>query len=132
MFWEMLPMFRRNAPSTTSGSSWILKMKIIVTYRGLMRLIIVGSRFDDWMYRMSLLQLQLITTVHIFNSFLITNLSLFSGSRTEITSRGPNTEHSVGQFIVLCYSLLLRNMVQFPGKALIYTSIFVAAAICSN
>jgi hypothetical protein len=36
----------------------------------------VGSRFDDWIYWTSPLQLQLFTTVHTLNSFLITNLSL--------------------------------------------------------
>jgi hypothetical protein len=38
----------------------------------------VGSRFDDWIYWTSLLQLQLIMTVDTLNSYLITNLSLYS------------------------------------------------------
>jgi hypothetical protein len=37
----------------------------------------VGSRFNDWIYWTSGLQLQLIITVHALNSFLITNLSLY-------------------------------------------------------
>jgi hypothetical protein len=49
----------------------------IVTYRGLAWLIIVGSRFDDWMYWTSVLQLQLIITANTLNSFLIMNLSLY-------------------------------------------------------
>jgi hypothetical protein len=44
---------------------------------GLAWLIIVGSRFDDWIYFTSLLQLQLIITVDTFDSFLITDLSLY-------------------------------------------------------
>jgi hypothetical protein len=38
--------------------------------------IIVGYRFDNWIYRTSVLQLHLIATVHPLNSFLITKLSL--------------------------------------------------------
>jgi hypothetical protein len=46
--------------------------KHTVTYKRLAWLIIVGSRFDDWIYWTSILQLQLIITVHTLNS--ITNL----------------------------------------------------------
>jgi hypothetical protein len=35
----------------------------------------VGSKFDDWIYWKSLLQLHLSITIHTFNSFLITDLS---------------------------------------------------------
>jgi hypothetical protein len=89
----------------------------------------VGSRFHDWIYWTSLLQLHLIITVHTLNSFLITNLSLYlflisdwpivsrlllsSTSESEslqftkappfITSGGPNAlrSHYTEQFIFL-------------------------------
>jgi hypothetical protein len=48
----------------------------VITYRGLARLIIVNSRFDDWIYWTSLFQLELFITAHTSNSSLITNLSL--------------------------------------------------------
>jgi hypothetical protein len=83
VLWAMLPMFRRNMFSPSSGSSWNLKMKFIVTYSGLAWLIIVGSRFDDWIYWMSLLQLQLTITAHTLNSILTTSVCRIS---TEILS----------------------------------------------
>jgi hypothetical protein len=46
-----------------------------VTYKGYACLIIVGSRFDDWIYWTSQLKLHLIMTTHTWNS-LITDLSL--------------------------------------------------------
>jgi hypothetical protein len=51
-----------------------------ITYKGYEWLITVGSRFEDRIYWTSLLQLQLIITVHTLNSFLITKLSLLSGT----------------------------------------------------
>jgi hypothetical protein len=104
---------------------WVILL-YIVTYKGLAWLIIVGSRFDDWICWTSLLQLHLITTAHTLNSFLITNLSLLSGSwrvsslsnslqlsttesRTELTSCGPNMEHPVGKFIPLLLSIATKH-----------------------
>jgi hypothetical protein len=86
---------------------------------GLPWLIFVGSRFGDWIYWTSLLLLQLITTAHTLNSFWIAIFSLlsesrtglsslefwFSGSRTELTSCGPNIDHQVGNLIVRCFSV---------------------------
>jgi hypothetical protein len=37
----------------------------------------VSSKFDDWIYWTSLLQLHLVITVHTLSSLLITNLSLY-------------------------------------------------------
>jgi hypothetical protein len=51
-------------------------------------IIIVGFRFDDWIYWKSVLQLHLITTVHTFNYFLIMNLSLLSGFCTGVQPLG--------------------------------------------
>jgi hypothetical protein len=45
--------------------------------KGVAKLIIMSSRVDGWIYWMSVLQLQLIITVHTLNS-LITNLSRIS------------------------------------------------------
>jgi hypothetical protein len=46
-------------------------------YKGYAWQVIVGTRFDDWIYWTSLLQLHLIITVHTLNSFLIVNLCLY-------------------------------------------------------
>jgi hypothetical protein len=46
----------------------------------------VGSRFDDWVYWTSLLQLHLIITAHTLNPILITNFSLLSESQTGLVS----------------------------------------------
>jgi hypothetical protein len=64
---------------------------------GVAWLIIVDSRFDDWIYWMSLLQLQLIITFHTFNSFLITNLSLYFFWFSDWS-------------LVFCYSVWLSSM----------------------
>jgi hypothetical protein len=123
----------------------------IFTYKRLAWLIIVGSRCDDWIYWMSVLQLQLIVNSLYIELLLIVvwisewspvsrilDLDLcsletsiwMSESQTELTSRGPNIDHQVEQLIVLCYFLLPGNVWQSPDNALIYTSVFVAVETC--
>jgi hypothetical protein len=74
---------------------------------------IVSSRFEDWIYWTSLLQLQLITA---FNTFLIKNLSLhfFWTSDWSLVfsvelSIGPNIGHQVEQFIFLLFAVAMET-----------------------
>jgi hypothetical protein len=54
----------------------------ILSCIGVLRWIIVGSRFDDWVFWKSVLQLQLIITAHTLNYFWIMNFSVLSESQT--------------------------------------------------
>jgi hypothetical protein len=138
-----------------NGGLMILSHIYIYIYiYGVAWLIIVGSGFDDWIYGMSLLQLQLIITVYTSNSFLITNLSLYyfwisdqslvssllllsmthsceSVACSFMTQCGLPTEHTLEHFIY-CYLYIRCHGNMCSPKTVFQSGLFrVARGICS-
>jgi hypothetical protein len=121
---------------------------------GVAWLIIVGSRFHYRIYGMSLLQLQLIITVHTLNSSLITNLSLYlfwisdwslvssllllsmthsceSVTCPFMTRCGLQTEHTLERF-VRCYLQIRCHGNMCSPKTVFSNDLFcVARGMCS-
>jgi hypothetical protein len=73
----------------------------------------VGSRFDDWIYWTSLLQLHLIITAQTLNSFWITNLSLLA-LVLGLVSKSRVFYYSVRRTHSCESSLMLRPTVSRP------------------
>jgi hypothetical protein len=82
---------------------------------GVTWLIIVESRFDDWIYLTSVLQLHSIITVHPLNSFWITNPSLHSSASL---SKAPCfAAESLLLPLSVVFSLLSESYVTTDGQS---------------
>jgi hypothetical protein len=118
--------------------------------------IIVGSRFDDWIYWTSVLQLQLIITAHTLNSFYTTSIWRISHCCLNLDWSlvlrildlwisaprihylwyllgGPHRRHHVEQLIILCCSI--GCPVGYPGNFLwnnLLPGIDSFAVLCCN
>jgi hypothetical protein len=87
----------------------------------------VVSRFDDWIYWTSVLQLHLVTTVYtlisltlnlsLVQEFLVSGiLILDSVSRSELASSGPEIEHQIHEFIPSLIAVVLKTCVNLGAK----------------
>jgi hypothetical protein len=82
--------------------NWTLTSVIvhIITYRRLAWLIIMGSRFDDWIYWTPLLQLQSLITAH--NQWLSATRSIPCWARSVFSSRVTNDERKIPAHTLNC------------------------------